>query len=92
MIRPSLNTATRSAIDSASPWSWVTKTKVMPSDRCSALQLLLHLLAQLQVERAERLVEQQHLGPVDQRARQRDALALAARQLARAGARRSREA
>ncbi len=24
----------RSAIESASPWSWVTKTKVMPSERC----------------------------------------------------------
>ena len=35
-MRPSLKTATRSAIDSASPWSWVTKTKVMPSDFCSA--------------------------------------------------------
>ena len=46
------------------------------------LQLVLHLLAQLEVERAERLVEQQHLGLVDQRAGQRDALALAAGQLA----------
>jgi hypothetical protein len=45
------------------------------------LQLLLHLLAQLQVERAQRLVQQQHLGLVDQRARQRHALALAARKL-----------
>ena len=48
------------------------------------LQLALHLLAQLQVERAERLVEQQHLRLADQRARQRHALALAARQLRRA--------
>ena len=55
----------------------------MPSWRCSALQLALHLLAQLQVERAERLVEQQHLRLADQRARQRHALALAARQLRR---------
>ena len=73
----------RFAIDSASPWSWVTKTKVMPSDFCSALQLLLHVFAQLQIERAERLVEQQHLRPVDQRAGERDALALAAGELAR---------
>ena len=35
-MRPSLKTATWSAIDSASPWSWVTKTKVMPSRVCSA--------------------------------------------------------
>ena len=42
--------------------------------------------AQLQVERAERLVEQQHLRPVDERARERDALALAARELDRLAA------
>ncbi|MNI67515.1 hypothetical protein D3C73_1231510 [compost metagenome] len=34
-MRPLLNTATRSDIDSASVWSWVTKMKVMPSWRCS---------------------------------------------------------
>jgi len=48
------------------------------------LQFFLHVFAQLQVERAERLVEQQHFRPVDQGARQRHALALAAGQLARA--------
>ena len=47
------------------------------------LQLELHLLAQLQVERAERLVEQQHLRPVDERPRERDPLLLAAGELAR---------
>ena len=47
------------------------------------LQLLLHLLAELEVERAERLVEQQHLGPVHQRAGKRHALALAAGKLRR---------
>ena len=47
------------------------------------LQLQLHLLAQLQVEGAERLVEQQHLGPVDDRPRQRHPLALATGELAR---------
>ena len=47
------------------------------------LELDLHLLAQLQVERAQRLVEQQHARPVDERPSQRDALALAAGQLAR---------
>ena len=45
------------------------------------LELDLHLLAQLEVERAERLVEQQHLRPVDQGAGQGDALALPAREL-----------
>ena len=48
------------------------------------LQLFLHLLAQLQVERAERLVEQQHLRLVDEGARQRHALPLPAGELARA--------
>ena len=46
------------------------------------LELDLHLLAELQVERAERLVEEQHARPVDERAGEGDALALAARQLA----------
>ena len=48
-----------------------------------ALQLQLHLLAQLQVERAQRLVQQQHARMVDQGAGERDALRLAARQLRR---------
>ncbi len=47
------------------------------------LELDLHLLAQLEVERAERLVEQQHARPVDQRPGERHALALAARELRR---------
>ena len=47
------------------------------------LELDLHLLAELEVERAERLVEEQHARPVDERAGERDALALAAGQLAR---------
>ena len=47
-----------------------------------AHQLELHLLAELEVERAERLVEQQHRGFVDERPRQRDALLLAAGELA----------
>ena len=36
-IRPSLKTAIRSLIVSASSWSWVTKTKVMPTSRWIAL-------------------------------------------------------
>ena len=42
-----------------------------------------HLLAQLGVEIGQRLVEQQHVGPDRERARERDALLLAAGQLAR---------
>ncbi len=38
------------------------------------LQLLLHLLPELEVERAERLVEEQDLRPVHQRAGERHAL------------------
>ena len=52
----------------------------LPLDR---LQLHLHLLAQLQVQRPQRLVQQQHLGPVDDRPRQRHPLALPAAQLGR---------
>ena len=46
-----------------------------------ALELDLHLPAQLEVERAERLVEQQDTGPVDERPGHGDALLLATGQL-----------
>ena len=42
------------------------------------LQLVLHLLAQLQVKCRQRLVEQQHLRLIDQRPRDRDTLLLSA--------------
>ena len=45
------------------------------------LELDLHLPAQLEVEGAERLVEQQHLRAVDQGPGQRDPLLLAAGEL-----------
>ena len=45
------------------------------------LQLQLHVLAELQVERAERLVEEEHARVVHERAAERDALLLAAREL-----------
>jgi hypothetical protein len=53
-------------------------------DACLALdpqQLKLHLLAELEVECAKRLVEQQHLGLVHDRPGQGDALPLAAGEL-----------
>jgi len=56
------------------------------SARAPAQELGLHHDLQLRVERAERLVGEDRLRPVDQRARERDALAHAARQLARGGA------
>ncbi len=43
-------------------------------------QFDLHVFAHLLVQRAERFVQQQHLGLQDQRARQRHPLALPARQ------------
>jgi hypothetical protein len=45
------------------------------------VQLQQHVLAQLEVERGQRLVQQQHLGPVHQGARDRHALLLAAADL-----------
>ena len=53
----------------------------MPTRRCMAFSSSAHLLAQLGIERGERLVEQQHVGLQHQRARQRHALPLAARKL-----------
>jgi hypothetical protein len=47
------------------------------------LDLHLHLLAQILVERAQRLVEQEDVGIEHEAARQCDALLLAARQFAR---------
>ena len=44
------------------------------------LQLVLHVLAELEVERGERFVEQKHSRVVDERAGDGDALLLAARQ------------
>ena len=59
-IRPWSITPMRSATVIASSWSWVTMTKVRPSLSCSSHQLELRFLAQLLVERRQRLVEQQH--------------------------------
>ena len=47
------------------------------------LELILHLAPELQIERAQRLIEQQDRGIDDERPRERHALALAARQLMR---------
>ena len=52
----------------------------IPLDR---LELHLHLLAELEVEGAEGLVEEEHAGPVDEGAGQRDALALPTGELPR---------
>src|SRR3990172_947604 len=47
------------------------------------LELDLHLLAELQVESAERLIEKEHSWAVHDRTRERDALSLAAGELRR---------
>ena len=85
-------TTTRSASSSASSWSWVTKTVVWPVRVVDLAQPAAQLAAHLRVERAERLVEQQHLRLDRQRAGQRDALALAAGELARDSASPARRA
>ena len=51
--------------------------------RLQQLDLEPHLLSQNQVEVAQRLVEQEEVGLVDERSRQRDALLLSAAQLRR---------
>ena len=74
-------TAMRSDMTSASSWSWVMKSVVSPRRRCRRRTSSLHLLAQLAVERAERLVEQQQPRLEHGGAGQRDALLLAAGEL-----------
>ncbi len=82
-MRPSFITATASPSSSASSWSWVTNTVVSPSRSCRPRSQPRQFLAHLGVERAERLVEQEHARLDGQRPGERDALALAAGKLAR---------
>ena len=56
-----------------------------------AAQLVLQLSTQLQVERAERLVEHQHRRPGGERPGERDPLLLAARELRRPALRQMRQ-
>ena len=77
-MRPSRSTTTRSASATASATSWVMSTVVKPCSTPDARKQLVHLGAGQRIERAERLVEEQHAGPAHQRARQRHALLLAA--------------
>ncbi len=73
----------RSDIASDSPWSWVTheRRELQLDDQLA--QPRARLLAQLRVEIRQRLVEQDHRRVVDQRARERHALLLAAGELVR---------
>ncbi len=63
----------------ASDWAWVTKTKVISEVALQDLQLLLNGLAQVGVERAQRLVEQQDVRLRHQAAGQRHTLLLPSR-------------
>ena len=76
--RPS--TATRSAMASASSWSWVTSSVVAPKPLQGA-NLVAQIGAHIGVQGRERLVQQQGAGIDGQRARQRDPLLLAPGQL-----------
>ena len=80
-IRPSRKTTTRCAC-SAMSGSCVISTTVLPSS-FSLWKTRHDLLGGLRVEVARRLVGQDELRVVDQRPRDRDALLLAARELAR---------
>ena len=80
MTRPSFTTITREAY-SAMSGSCVTSTMVMPGV-AELLEERHDLDAGLRVEVAGRLVGEDDLRLADQRARDRDALLLAARELA----------
>ena len=84
--------ARRSAWPAPTPraMSCVTMTIVLRTCRLDAAELAVQLAAGDRIERAERLVHQQNRRIGRERARHADALALAARQLLAAGARRSR--
>ena len=83
MIRPGRGdiTTTRSERNTASGIEWVTNTTAAPVSAADARQLGLHPLARHLVERAERLVHQQQPRTLGERARDRDALLHAAREL-----------
>jgi hypothetical protein len=81
-IAPLFMIAIRSASDSASVWSWVTKTAVKVQPTVQLVQLAAHLIAQPRIEVRQRLIKQHQPRPRHQPPGQRHALLLAARQLA----------
>ena len=80
-IRPSRITATRSPIDKASAWSWVTNSAGVPVDRRIATMSARSRIRRVGIEAGEGLVEQHEPRFGGQRPGQGDALALAAGQL-----------
>ena len=73
-------TTMRSERASASDWAWVTKTKVTPKWRCKSFSSFWIALAQIGVERTERLIEKQDVRLDHKAAGERDALLLPTRQ------------
>ncbi len=73
----------RSAMVIASSWSWVTKMKAMPSACCSCLSSICMRLRSFRSSALSGSSSSSSLGRFDQRARERDALLLAAGELAR---------
>ena len=82
-MTPSFITAIRSDMVSASFWSCVTYTNVMPTSRWMRFSSTCMACRSLRSRAPERLVQQQRLGVIDQRPGQRDPLLLATGQLAR---------
>ena len=76
-------TATVSAMDSASSWSWVTSSDVAPEARSTPATSERISVAEGGVEAAEGLVEQDDAGVGRQRPGQGHPLLLAARELVR---------
>ena len=77
------SSTTQSPRRTASRTLWVTKITVLPVARPQRFELVVQAVAGHRVERAERLVHQQHVGVLGERAGERDALAHAARELVR---------
>ena len=82
-IFPLFITTTRSATSNASSWSCVTKMLVTWNSSWNRRSQVAQFAADLGVECAERLVEQQHLRLRRERADERDALPLPAGELGR---------
>ena len=76
----------------ASSWSWVTYTNVIPTSRWMLFSSTCSCLRSFRSSAPERLVEQQHRGPVHERAGERHALLLPARELPRLALGLAREA
>ncbi len=85
-MRPSRITPTRSASATASATSCVTSSVGSPNAARCPCSSCRTTIARVRIERRERLVEQQDLRVACERSRERDALALAARELSRARA------